>query len=399
MEWAIKSSQIVFPDEIKSGYLVISNERIQGFYSTYQGKIIDYTDQIIMPGFIDIHIHGWGRGSFSHKGSSGALSRMSKDLVHTGTTAYLATSGAMPNDFLEYSLAQAADYIESATPDNGAEAVGIHMEGPYINSEYLGMQSADSLQLPSISGFEKFNQIARGHIRSMTLAPELEGGLELTKYLRKQNITVAAGHTAATFDEITRAIKEADLNHFTHSYSAMRGFHHRELGVVGALMYYQDVFAEVAKQTGITIKPEAFDILYRLKTDNKMVLTTDCVGFADFPAGSAFYHYLRKQKFKTQENGYLRLENSDGSYSEIDTSNYEAIKNLEMSFLESVQAVFPRLDNGLLSVARIASENPAYLAGISARKGSLDSGKDADILVLDNQLNLLQVYCRGIKQI
>ncbi|TNH10029.1 amidohydrolase family protein, partial [Testudinibacter sp. TR-2022] len=123
------------------------------------------------------------------------------------------------------------------------------------------------------------------------------------------------------------------------------------------------------------------------------------VGFADFPAGSEFYHYLRKQKFKTQENGYLRLENSDGSYSEIDTSNYEAIKNLEMSFLESVQAVFPRLDNGLLSVARIASENPAYLAGISARKGSLNSGKDADILVLDNQLNLLQVYCRGIKQI
>ncbi len=399
MEWAIKSSQIVFPDEIKTGYLVISNEKITGFCTDYQGEITDYGDRIIMPGFIDIHIHGWGRGSFAHKGSYDSLSRMSKDLVHTGTTAYLATSGAMPNDFLEFSLAQAADYIESAKAENGAEVIGIHMEGPYINSEYLGMQCADALQPPSISGFKKFNQIARGYIRSMTLAPELSGGLELIKYLRARNITVAAGHTAATFQEITQAIKEAGLNHFTHAYSAMRGFHHRELGVVGALMYHQEAYAEVAKQTGITISPEAFDILYRLKTDKRMVLTTDCVGFADFPQGHEFYHYLRKQKFKIQANGNLRLENEDGSYSEIDTSRYENIKHLEMSFLESVQAIFPRLNNGLLSVAKIASENPAFLAGVSARKGSLEVGKDADILVLDNKLNLLQVYCLGCCQL
>ncbi|MGR6981863.1 N-acetylglucosamine-6-phosphate deacetylase [Testudinibacter sp. P27/CKL/0425] len=399
MEWAIKSSNIVFPNSIESGYLIVKNDQITGFQQQYSGKVLDYEHNIIMPGFIDIHIHGWGRGAFAHNGSFTSLERMSKDLIHTGTTAYLATSGVMPNDFLEYSLDQAANFIETADPENGAEVIGIHMEGPYISEDYLGMQRADALQSPSISQFDRFNQIARQSIRSMTIAPELPNALALIKHLRNQNITVAAGHTAATFAQITQAIKEAGLNHFTHSYSAMRGFHHRELGVVGALMYHQDTYAEVAKQTGITIKPEAFDILYRLKTDNRMVLTTDCVGFADFPEGESFYHYLRKQKFTVKSNRCLHIEQEDGSFENIDTSIYDNVKNLEMSFLESVQAIYPRLERGLISIAKIASENPAHLAGISARKGSLTSGKDADILVLDTELNLKQVYCRGVEQL
>ncbi|SMB79062.1 N-acetylglucosamine-6-phosphate deacetylase [Pasteurella testudinis DSM 23072] len=400
MEWAIKSSKIVLPDDIKSGYLIINNSKIIEFRKQYQGNnIVDYSEHILQPGFIDIHIHGWGRGAFAHKGDYASLERMSKDLVHTGTTAYLATSGTMPNAFLEASLQQAADYIETATPKNGAEVIGIHMEGPYISPKYLGMQRDDAVQSPSTAGFEHFNRLARGHIRSMTLAPELDGSLTLIKHLRQQNITVAAGHTAATFDEITQAIQEADLNHFTHSYSAMRGFHHRELGVVGALMYHKNAYAEVAKQTGMTIKPEAFELLYRLKTDKRLVLTTDCVGFADFAVGDEFYHYLRKQKFKIEANGFLRVENEDGSYNKIDPSDYENVRHLEMSFLESVKAVLPRLERGLLSVAQMASENPAHLAGVLDRKGSLTSGKDADILVLNEKLDLVQVYCRGCPQL
>ncbi|MCW2475979.1 MULTISPECIES: N-acetylglucosamine-6-phosphate deacetylase [unclassified Symbiopectobacterium] len=392
----IKSNRIVFPDGIKSGYLQIQEGKICGFAPHCASHYIDHSEQIIMPGFVDIHVHGWGRGSFAYKGNQSSLKWMSHDLVKAGVTAYLPTSGTMPNDFLEASLVAAADFIATATAADGAEAIGIHMEGPYISEKHLGMQRADCLQRPSIASFERFNQLAGHHIRLMTLAPELEGALEVIRHLHAQGITVSAGHTDATFAEITAAI-EAGLNHFTHAYSGMRGFHHRELGVVGALMYYQDTYAEVAKQSGITIKPEAFDLLYRLKRDRRMVLMSDCMGYVDFPEGYEFYHYLRKETFRIKQ-GQLEIAADGGDTRQVCPCDYQTVKHLEMNFLDSVKNIVGRLDHGLVSVARIACENPALLAGAADRKGSLSPGKDADILVLDDDLNLLDVYCRGRRQ-
>lgn len=394
--WAIKSNQIVLPEGIKAGYLLMQQGKISGFAAHFSGDYIDYSDKIIMPGFVDIHVHGWGRGSFAYKGNQASLKWMSHDLVKVGVTSYLPTSGTMPNAFLETSLREAADYIATATPAEGAEAIGIHMEGPYINEKHLGMQRADCLQRPSIEGFEHFNRLAGGNIRLMTLAPELEGALDLIRHLKQQGITASAGHTDATFDEITAAV-EAGLNHFTHAYSGMRGFHHRELGVIGALMYYQDTYAEVAKQSGITIKPEAFDLLYRLKRDRRMVLMSDCMGYVDFPEGYEFYHYLRKETFRIKQ-GQLEIASDDGDTRHVCACDYGAVQQLEMNFLDSVKNVVDRLDHGLVSVARIACENPAFLAGAADRKGSLLPGKDADILVLDEGLNLVDVYCRGLRQ-
>lgn len=392
----IKSNRIVFPDGIQAGYLMVQDGKISGFETHFSGECIDYSDRIIMPGFVDIHVHGWGRGSFAYKGNKDSLKWMSHDLVKVGVTSYLPTSGTMPHDFLEASLVDAADFIATATPVDGAEAIGIHMEGPYISEKHLGMQRPDCLQRPSIVGFDHFNRLAGQNIRLMTLAPELEGALDLIRHLRAQGITASAGHTDATFAEVTVAV-EAGLNHFTHAYSGMRGFHHRELGVVGALMYYQDTYAEVAKQSGITIKPEAFDLLYRLKRDRRMVLMSDCMGYVDFPEGYEFYHYLRKETFRIKQ-GQLEIASDGGETRHICPCDYEAVKQLEMNFLDSVKNIVDRLDKGLVSVARIACENPSILAGAEDRKGTLCPGKDADILVLDDDLNLVDVYCRGLRQ-
>ena len=397
----LKSDQIVLTEGIRPGYLEILNGKVAAFHERLPASLSDickdYTDQTVMPGFLDIHVHGAGRGSYAYKGTQQSLKMMSADLAKTGVTSYLATSGTMPDDFLEFSLNEAADYIESTTPKQGAEVVGIHMEGPYINEKYLGMQRQDSLQIPSIAGFERFNRIARGHIKLMTLAPELEGAVELIQHLKGIGVTSSAGHTAATFEEITLAVK-AGLDHFTHAYSGMRGFHHRELGVVGALMYFEDVYAEVAKQTGITIKPQAFDILYRLKKDRRLVMMSDCMGYADFPEGYEFHHYLRQETFRIK-NQKLEIENKEGEIRMIDPCCYDEVKDLEMNFLESVRNVVDRLENGLHSVARIAAENPAHLAGVSDRKGSLCTGKDADIIILDKDLKLVDVFCRGVQQL
>lgn len=393
---AFRSTRIVTPGGLRSGVLVVENGKIAALTDDYHGEATDYGDGYLMPGFVDIHVHGWGRGSFAWKGTRESVQAMSRDLIQAGVTAYLATSATMPQDFLERSLQAAAEYIETAPPGDGAEAVGIHMEGPYINKKYLGMQREDSLQPPSIAGFQHFNRLANGHIRLMTLAPELDGALELIRYLHSQGITASAGHTDATFDQMTAAI-DAGLTHVTHAFSAMRGLHHREPGVVGAVMYYRDLYAEVAKQTGITLRPEVFDILYRIKGDRRLVMMSDCLGYVDFPEGYQFHHYLRQETFRIAA-GKLQISGKDGATRSIAPDDWDGVRQLEMSFLDSIKAVVNRLENGLVSAAHIACLNPAQLAGVADRKGSLEAGKDADFLVLDEALNLNAVWCRGVKQ-
>lgn len=394
----IKCNNIYLPDTKFSGFIQIENGVFKNiFYKLEENQdYLDYSDYIIIPGFIDIHIHGYGRGSFAYKGDIQAIEFMSEDVVKMGITSYLLTSGTMPKNFLENSYSQAKIAINEFKKGVGAEPLGIHMEGPFINEKNLGMQRSDSVEIPSISKFDFYNKISGNNIKLVTLAPEIPEAKELIKHLNKNGIAISAGHTSATFDEIKEAIS-LGLGNFTHTYSGMRGFHHRELGVVGAAMYFQNTYAEVAKQTGITIKPEAFDILYRLKGDDKLILTTDCLGFGGFPEGYSFYHYLRKQKFSI-ENNKLKIENDNGKNEYINLNTFEDIKDLELGFLDSVKNVIKRLNHHWSSVIKIASENPAKFIGVFDKKGSIEVGKDADFLVLDKNGNLQATFCYGLKQ-
>ena len=396
----IKCNNIYTPTGIKKGFLTIENGILKNISESLldsESRYIDYSDKNIFPGFIDIHIHGYGRGSFAYKGDSDSIKNMSKDVVQMGVTSYLLTSGTMPKKFLESSYNEAKKIIESFVKGEGAEPIGIHMEGPFINEKYIGMQRLDSVERASIEKFKYYNKISGNNIKLVTLAPEIEGAIDLIKYLDKNNIVISAGHTAATFDEMKVAI-DAGLTNFTHVYSGMRGFHHRELGVVGAAMFFKNTYVELAKQSGITVKSEAFDIMYRLKGDEKLVMMTDCLGLGGFPEGYSFYYYLRKTNF-TMEKKLLKLEMDNGDISYISTDDFEKLKDLELGFLESIKNIVDRLENKWLSVMKIACENPAKIAGVFNRKGSIEAGKDADFLILDQEWNLSEVYCFGKKQI
>lgn len=396
----IKCNNIYTPTGIKKGFLTIENGILKNISESLldsESTYIDYSDKNIFPGFIDIHIHGYGRGSFAYKGDSDSIKNMSKDVVQMGVTSYLLTSGTMPKKFLESSYNEAKKIIESFVKGEGAEPIGIHMEGPFINEKYIGMQRLDSVERASIEKFKYYNKISGNNIKLVTLAPEIEGAIDLIKYLDKNNIVISAGHTAATFDEMKVAI-DAGLTNFTHVYSGMRGFHHRELGVVGAAMFFKNTYVELAKQSGITVKSEAFDIMYRLKGDEKLVMMTDCLGLGGFPEGYSFYYYLRKTNF-TMEKKLLKLEMDNGDISYISTDDFEKLKDLELGFLESIKNIVDRLENKWLSVMKIACENPAKIAGVFNRKGSIEAGKDADFLILDQEWNLSEVYCFGKKQI
>lgn len=376
---------------------MIKNGRMEGIVSKPDpdDTVISYGDKVIMPGFIDIHIHGWASGSFAYEGTEESLENMSRELVKEGVTSYLATTTADSVDNLVFRLNNSRKYIKRWTPEMGAEVIGIHMEGPFINKKYKGMQKEENFLNPSIEILDRFiNTAGKGYIKLITIAPELPGAKEFIQYSNKLGIQISVGHSAAEFEDI-KNLKEYGIGGFTHMYSAMSGFHHRRLGCVGAALYFDDMYVEFAKQTGLTVAPEAFKIAYKIKGPQKIILVTDCVGLACVQEPR--YHYIRKCTFVPIEGG-IKLVYDDGREDIIHKNEYEKLRNLELSFLGSVKNVVKNVNASIADIVTMACENPAKYIGVYDRKGSIEKGKDADLLIIDEKWNIVDVYINGRKQ-
>ncbi|MBU5439086.1 amidohydrolase family protein [Tissierella sp. MSJ-40] len=387
---------IYTPEGFQRGYLEILDGKITGIYQEPMSKdVIDYSDNVIIPGFIDIHLHGWATGSFWHEGTKESIENMSKELVKVGVTSYLATSGTDSIEQINSYLAEGKKAVDSWSPEKGACVLGFHLEGPFINKEYKGMQKEEYCLNPSIeilNGF--FKSAGKENVKLITMAPELPGSEEFIKYVNKEGIQISVGHSAAEFEDIER-LKDLGLGGFTHTFSGMRGFHHRRLGTAGAAMYFDDMYAEFCKQTGMTVKPEAFKIVYKIKGPEGIILSTDCTGLAHVT--ESFHHYIRKCTF-IPNGDYIKLVYDDGREENINKSDYEKVKDLELSFLGSVRNVVKNVHASISDIVKMASENPAKYIGVYESKGSIETGKDADILVIDDSWNLLDVYVAGVKQ-
>lgn len=390
------SEKIYTPEGFKKGYLSIEQGKIQGILQEIDSEeVVDYTNEIIIPGFIDIHLHGWATGSIWLNGDEKSLNNMSRDLVKVGVTSYLATTGTDDLSKINNQLRNVRNFIENWNPSMGAEAIGVHLEGPFINKEYKGMQKEEYCIEPSVEVLEEMMQNAgEDNVKLMTLAPELPNADKVITYLHSKKIQVSVGHSAAEFEDIAR-LKDLGLGGFTHTFSGMRGFHHRRLGVAGAAMYFDDMYAEFCKQTGLTVKPEAFAIVYRLKGPDKIILSTDCTGIAQVK--EPFYHYIRKCTF-TPWGDCVKLVYDDGREEIIDKYSYEAVKDLELSFLGSVKNVVKNVNASIGDIVKMAAENPAKYIGIDKYKGTIEPGKDADLIVIDDKWNLIDTYVRGVRQ-
>lgn len=391
----IYSERIYTPQGFKKGYLKIEDGMVQGIYENTIENFIDYKEYLIVPGFIDIHIHGWATGSFTHEGTKESLENMSKELVKVGVTSFLPTTGADGLETINGQLKEGKKSIKDYSPQKGADILGFHLEGPFINKEFKGMQKEEYCLNPSIEILEQFFESGgKENIKLITLAPELEGSLEFIKYANGEGIQISIGHSAAEFEDI-RDLKDYGLGGFTHTFSGMRGFHHRRLGVAGAAMYFDDMYVEFAKQTGMTVKPEAFAIMYKIKGSEKIILTSDSTGLAHVK--QPFHHYIRKCTF-TPDGDYLKLEYDDGSVDRIYKYDYDKVKDLELSYLNSVKNVVVNVDASIGDIVKMTAENPAKYIGVYDKKGSIEIGKDADLLVIDGLWNLKDVFVRGIRQ-
>lgn len=374
------------------GYIKAENGQIKEICNQKpEGEIVDYTGYYILPGFIDIHIHGWGTGSFINDKSVNAIYKMSKDLPDTGVTSFLATSGAEEIEKIKEGI-ESARQVLSEPQDIGSELLGVHLEGPFINVKHKGMQREECCLHPDLELMKEFVKYQDQRVvKLMTLAPELPDADKLIQMCFDNRIQVSAGHSDATFEDIKR-LKDYGIGGVTHMFSGMRGFHHRELGMVGAAWYFEDLYCEFAKQTGLTVKPEAFALTYKLKGPEKIIMTTDCAGLGQ--SNREKYHYIRKITM-IPDGEYLIIRHDDGREERYRRDNYDEVKHLEMGYLESIQNMVKNVRPPMHAVAQMTAENPAKYIGVFDKKGSLEIGKDADFIVLDKDYELQATYCRG----
>jgi len=327
-------------------------------------EVIEGKDKFIAPGYIDIHVHGGG-GSDVMDGNYEAINQIAITHSRFGTTSFLPTTMTMSKDKIIRSLRSICEAVKKGTA--GAEILGIHMEGPYINPEKKGAQKEDDIKKISIEEFLEFNQASGNLIRLVTIAPEMPGAIGLIKYLYKQGIIASVGHSNATYAQVQAGI-QAGLSHVTHTFNAMRGLHHREPGVVGAALTSPELTVEVIAD-GIHIHPIVLEILTKIKEGEKVVLITDAMRAAGLKEGT--YDLGGQEVIVTKGQARLKDGTLAGSVLTMD----KAVKNM----VNKIRIQLPK-------AIQMASFNPARSVGIDDKKGSLEPGKDADIVILNKNL-------------
>lgn len=329
-------------------------------------EIIEARDKYIAPGYIDIHVHGGG-GSDVMDEDYEAINQVAITHSRFGTTSFLPTTMTMSKDKIIRSLCNIHEAVKKGTA--GAEILGVNIEGPYINPKKKGAQKEEDIRLPSIEEFSAFNKASGNLIRLVTIAPEISGAIELINYLHKQGIVASVGHSNSTYAQVQAGIK-VGLSHVTHTFNAMRGLHHREPGVVGAALTSPELTLEVIAD-GIHIHPIVLKILTKIKEFEKIILITDAMRAAGLKEGT--YDLGGQEAIVTK--GQVRLK--DGTLAGSVLTMDKAVKNL-----------VNKIGISLPKAIQMASFNPAKSVRLENKKGSLEPGKDADIVILNKNLEV-----------
>jgi N-acetylglucosamine-6-phosphate deacetylase len=325
----------------------------------YEGKIVDGRGMQAVPGFIDVHIQGAG-GADILDGTFEALNTIAKTQTQFGVTSFLATTIYKPDqDNRHLSVVKA--WIKE--PASGARCLGVHLEGPFISMEKKGMIQTDSICLTGIGVFKLIQEVIAPHLKMMTIAPELEGNLEIIKTLCANQIVASFGHSAANYQETMKGIK-AGITHVTHLYNAMHGIHHREPGPLPAIFENLSVTTQVIAD-GVHIHPSIIALSHQLLGCDRIVLITDGMQAMGLPDG----HYVYNGVPYESKDGAARYE--DGTL--IGTAL--GLSDILWRFIDFTCAPFSE-------AIKTVTTNPAAVLGVADRKGYLKEGYDADIVLL-----------------
>jgi N-acetylglucosamine-6-phosphate deacetylase len=335
------------------------------------------TDQIATPGFIDVHIHGAG-GHDVMEGSEEALKEISSCIARRGTTSYVATTVTAAPEAICRSSEGIASYIalQHEKPVPGAEVLGIHFEGPFLSPVRRGVHPPEWLKLPSADLLEKFINSARGNALILTIAPELLGAMPCIDAARRSGMVVGIGHTDATYEQ-ARAAMARGAHHAIHTYNAMRPFSHRDAGVIGAVLTSPQVTAELIAD-GVHVDETAMRLLLQAKGVGGVILMSDGISATGMPDGK----YKLGGLEVTVSGGVCR--NSEGRLAGSTLTLDRALRTIVA------------LGTSLRDALQMLTLNPARLLGIEHKKGVLHANADADIVLLDEALQVTQVFTRGL---
>lgn len=333
---------------------------------------IDGEGKIVIPGFIDGHIHG-ANGADVMDASNTALDSIASVLPREGTTSFLATTITQSPENIEKALKTVAAYKNKP---GQAEVIGVHLEGPFIEKSKAGAQPHAYIMEPSIEQFEDWQKLSGDKIKTITMAPEHDPNGDFIRHVSGQGVIVSAGHTASGFSDMKRAV-EHGVKQVTHLCNAMTGLHHRDVGTVGAAFMLHELRAELIAD-GIHISKEMLQLVYKTMGSERLLLITDSMRAKCLQQGR--YELGGQPVVVTEDRAVLE----DGT--------------LAGSILKMRDGAKQMLDlNGvtLQEVIEMASVNPAKQLGLYDRKGSITVGKDADLLLVDRQLHIASAICRG----
>ena len=368
---AIINGKIIKENEILENKVIVFNDKIVGLYDKVpkDADIIDAKGMYVSPGLIDIHVHGSCNCDVMDK-SVDAIKTIGNGIKENGVTSFLTTTMTMSKEDIH----EALDTIRESMniKYNGAQILGAHLEGPFINNKYKGAQSDEFIQVPNFPFIEDYVDI----IKIISYAPEVDKNFNFTKEVKeKTDITLSIAHTNATYEEAISAIKLGASN-ITHLFNAMTPLNHREMGVVGAALT-SNVYCEIICDN-IHINPALFQFVLNNKGKDKVILITDCMRAGCMPDGK--YDLGGQDVFVKDGAARLAAGNLAGSVLNLNKAVYNFMKKTNLSLNEAIN---------------LASLNPAKSINMDDRKGSLEINKDADIAIFNDEMDCYMTVLQG----
>ena len=376
----IQSKKVWIADQFTPAQLELEDGIIKEIYPYNEKEVTkDYGDLRILPGFIDIHCHG-AYGFDTNDANPEGLRKWAKGIVDEGVTSLLATTLTQSEEVLTNAVSNVAKVVEEGY--EGAEILGIHFEGPYLNKAHKGAQPEEYCVKPNIEQFKRYQKAAHGLIKYITMAVENDEDYALTKYCSQNNVVVSIGHSNATYEQAVQAYAHGARS-MTHVYNAMTPFTHRANGLVGGALRIRNMYGEIICD-GNHSTLAALNNFFTSKGPDYSIMITDSLMCKGFPVGTKF-------DFGGQEVVIY----PDGSAHLVEAGN------LAGSTLNVNKGLKILIEDALVPVnyaINACTSNPARCLHVDDRKGTIGVGYDADLVVLDKDYEVVQTYCKGVGQ-
>ena len=374
----LKNANLVLENKIEKATVLVCEDKIEKIFSkdsdlsqiTYD-ELIDLEGKYLGPAFVDVHVHG-ADGADAMDIDEEALRRISKYLAKEGTANFLVTTLTSTKDELKNVL-EIAGKLQNKEID-GANIFGVHMEGPYFAVEYKGAQNEKYIKPAGIEELEEYLSVKDGLIKLFSISPHTQENLEAIKYLSDRGVVVSVGHSNASYEAVIKAV-DYGLSHATHTFNAMKGFTHREPGVVGAVFNSDNIMAEIIFDR-IHVHPEAVRTLIKIKGVDKVVCVTDAMSATGLAEG----------KYKL---GELDVNVKDGQARLVSNNALAgSVLRMDIAFKNLIDLGYSITDAFKMTSTNAAKE-------FKLNSGLIKENKDADLVVLDKDYNVCMTIVKG----